>query len=163
MMRTLNVILIALMLAGAGVVYMLKYDSERAVGRITRLQHDIAERREQIASLKAEWSLLNQPRRIQDLIEKYRSYLSLEPLDPNQVGSIDEIPMRPVTKAATEAMDTKPGPHMLAIGKPGDLTGSLSRKPADSIVHKTTIRIELPPPPKAIDPKPNDPINALIR
>lgn len=163
MMRSFNVLMVGLMLGGAGYVYMLKYDSERAAGRIARLQHDIVEKREQIADLKAEWSLLNQPRRIQDLVEKYHNYLNLEPLDPSQVGQIDDIPMRPAPRTAAVTGDVQAGARMLAIGKPGDLTGSLAKKPVDLSAAKTPARILPQAMPRPIDPKPNDPINALIR
>jgi len=164
MLRTLNVVLVGLMLGGAGVVYMLKYDSERAAGRITRLQHDIVARRQEIATLKAEWSLLNQPRRIQELVEKYHSYLDLDALDPNQVASIDEIPFRVAPKPdGAGPDDKKPASRMLAIGKPADLTGAIAKKPVDPLAHKATDRLDGLAMPKTIDPKPNDPINALIR
>ena len=52
---------------------------------------------------------------------------------------------------------------MLAIGKPGDLTGSLPKKPSEGTTHKATDRIDTLAMPKTIDPNPNDPINALIR
>ena len=107
MLKTINVILVGLMLGGAGVVYLMKYDSERAAGRIAKLQHGIIEKRQEIATLKAEWSVLNQPRRIQELVEKYRSYLELDALDPNQVASIDEIPFRPAAKADPMPADAK--------------------------------------------------------
>ena len=161
MIRTINIVFVCLMLGGAGYVYLMKYDSERAAGRIAKLQHDIVEKRQEIASLRAEWSVLNQPRRIQDLAEKYRSYLDLEPLDPTQVGSIEEIPMRPNSNGSAGAPDAKPVGRMLAIGKPGDLTGSLAKKPSELLSHKATDRTDAMP--KPIDPKPNDPINALIR
>ncbi len=164
MLKTLNVFLVGLMLAVVGVVYLMKYDSERASGRIAKLQRDIVERRQEIASLKAEWSVLNQPHRIQDLIQKYHSYLDLDALDPNQVASIEDIPMRPSAKPDESTSGAaKPQSRMLAIGKPSDLTGSLAKKPADAPTHKASDRLDPPAMPKMIDPKPNDPINALIR
>jgi hypothetical protein len=164
MMKTVNVILVGLMLGGAGVVYLMKYDSERAAGRISQLQRDIADRRQEIATLRGEWSLLNQPRRIQELVEKYHSYLELDALDPSQVASIDEIPMRPDAKSDAVGPEVKkPASRMLAIGKPGDLTGALAKRAGEPPTRKATDRIDPLTQPKTIDPKPNDPINALIR
>ena len=164
MMRTVNIILVGLMLGGAGVVYLLKYDSERAAGRIAKLQHAIVEKRQGIAALRAEWSQLNQPKRIQELVEKYSSYLDLAALDPNQVASIDEIPFRS-TAATPDAVPVdpkKPANRLLAIGKPGDLTGSLPKK-ASEAAHKPLEHVDPLAMPKTVDPRPNDPINALIR
>ncbi len=164
MLRTLNVVLIGLMLLGAGVVYLMKYDSERAAGRIARLQRNIVEERQQIAGLKAEWSMLNQPRRLQELVEKYHSYLELDRLDPSQVASIDDVPFRVAAKTdATKPDPTKPAARMLAIGKVGDITGSLPKKSVDGPVKKTTDKIAPFTSPKALDLRPNDAINKLIR
>lgn len=167
MLRTLNVILVALMLTGAGAVYLMKYDNDRAAGRITTLQRSISETRQQIAGLRAEWSLLNQPRRIQELIEKYHDYVGLDPLDPTQVAAIEDIPMRPQKSPGTDAPDlTKPQSRMLAIGKAGEVTGSLPKKGNDAAASSRSKPGEKPPAvtmPKSFDPKPNDPINALIR
>ncbi len=168
MLRTLNVILVALMLAGAGAVYLMKYDNDRASGRITKLQRQIADTRLQISGLRAEWSLLNQPRRIQELVEKYHDYLGLDPLDPTQVANIEDIPMRPQKTPGADAPDpAKPQNRMLAVGKAGDVTGALPKKGSETARGKTSDKSGEKPPavtmPKSFDPKPNDPINALIR
>ena len=162
MLKTLNVILVGLMLGGAGVVYLLKYDSERAASRIGKLQRQIASERQEIAGLRAEWSLLNQPRRIQELVTKYKSYLELEALDPGQVATIDDIPFRSSTPV-NSADPIKTQGHMLALGKAGDLTGSLPKKPVDKPVKKASDKLEMPAVPKTVEPRANDPINAIIR
>jgi hypothetical protein len=141
----------------------MKYDNDRAAGRIVKLQHAIVEKRQEIAALRAEWSLLNQPRRIQELVEKYRSYLDLDALDPNQVASIDDIPFRGPPQGDAAPVDPKkPANRMLAIGRPGELTGSLAKKSSEA-THKPPGKVDTLATPKAIDPQPNDPINALIR
>eukprot|EP01037_Dinobryon_pediforme_P020014 gene20014-20541_t len=103
------------MLGGAGVVYIMKYDSERAVARIGKLQRQIADERQQISALKVEWSQLNQPKRLQELVEKYHNYLELDRLDPNQVATIEEIPLR-AALADPGGADAGKGPsRLLAI------------------------------------------------
>ena len=97
MMRTLNLLLIALMLIGAAVVYDFKYEAERATAKVAKIARRIDAERDAIATLKAEWSLLNQPRRLQDLAERYHSYLELDPLAPTQIGTIDDIPFKQAT------------------------------------------------------------------
>ncbi|MDR3496788.1 MAG: hypothetical protein P4L82_19505 [Ancalomicrobiaceae bacterium] len=164
MLKTFNVVLIGLMLLGAGVVYLMKYDSERAAGRIAKLQHKISDTREAIAGLKAEWSLLNQPKRLQDLVEKYHNYLELDRLEPGQVASIDEIPMRPAaSKPDDGTVDPAKPSRMLAIGKAGDLTGSIPKKGANEQVKKATDKLDALVAAKGVEPRPNDPINALAR
>lgn len=143
MMRTINILLIAGMLAGAGVVYHLKYEAERATTRVAQLNRKIEHEREAIANLRAEWSIYNQPHRLQKLTEHYHTYLELEPLDPNQVGTIDEIPFRarPPVEGATSR---------IAGVKPIGVTGTVKK-------------IQKPAEPKTYDPKPNDPLAKIIR
>ena len=106
MLRTINILLVIAMLVGAGVVYDLKYEAERATSKVAKITRKIEAERDAIATLKAEWSLLNQPRRLQDLAERYHSYLELDPLDPTQIGTIDDIPFKP----AVSAGDDRPTP-----------------------------------------------------
>jgi hypothetical protein len=108
MLRTINILLVILMLVGAAVVYDLKYEAERATAKVSKISRKIDEERNAIATLKAEWSLLNQPRRLQDLAERYHSYLELDPLDPTQIGTLDDIPFK--SGAASGAPVSTPAP-----------------------------------------------------
>ena len=100
MLRMINFLLIGLMLIGAGIVYDLKYEAERATAKVAKINRKIDAERDAIATLKAEWSLLNQPKRLQELAERHKSYLELDPLDPTQIGTIDDIPFKPAVPAA---------------------------------------------------------------
>ncbi len=100
MLRTINFLLIGLMLIGAGIVYDLKYEAERATAKVAKINRKIEAERDAITTLKAEWSLLNQPKRLQELATRYRSYLELDPLDPTQIGTIDDIPFKPAVPTA---------------------------------------------------------------
>ncbi len=108
MLRMLNFLLIGLMLIGAGVVYDLKYEAERATSKVSKITRKIDTERDAIATLKAEWSLLNQPKRLQDLTQRYRSYLELDPLDPTQIGTLDDIPFKPAVPTGDVAQPTAP-------------------------------------------------------
>jgi hypothetical protein len=59
------------------------------------LQRDIEQETETLSLLKAEWSLLIQPARVQELVEKHADILKLTPLDPKQITRIENLPMRP--------------------------------------------------------------------
>ena len=98
MLRTINILLVVMMLVGAAVVYDFKYEAERATTRVGGITRKIDAERDAIAILKAEWSLLNQPKRLQDLTERYHSYLELDPLDPTQIGTLDDIPFKPAVR-----------------------------------------------------------------
>jgi hypothetical protein len=118
MLRTINILLVILMLAGAGIVYDLKYEAERATAKVARIDRKIGAERDAIATLKAEWSLLNQPRRLQDLTERYHSYLELDPLDPTQIGTLDDIPFKAATAGDAPAPMTPPPKGSVKLAQP---------------------------------------------
>ncbi len=95
MTRYLNLALICTMILVVAAVYQIKYDAETAAETVRGLKAEVDKEREAIALLKAEWSLLNQPARLQALVERHPDYLELVPLDPIQIGELSEIPMRP--------------------------------------------------------------------
>jgi hypothetical protein len=94
--RYLNLLLVGAMIAGAVVTYVFKYRAENAAAHIAGLHEQIERERQTLSVLKAEWSLLDQPGRIQTLVERYHDYLELEPFSLDQVATLDEIPERPV-------------------------------------------------------------------
>jgi hypothetical protein len=115
--RIVNVVLVLAMIAGAVITYNLKHETEKAAARVARLHTAIAREREAIALLKAEWSVLSQPGRLQQLIARYQDYFRLEPFSASQVATLDEIPLRavepgPAPGAATVADATHVAPAM---------------------------------------------------
>jgi hypothetical protein len=93
--RLFNLVLVAAMIVGAMLTYDMKHKAEIAADRVARLQAEVAKEKDKITLLKAEWSMLTQPARLQELVGKYADYFQLEPFSPDQVGTIDEIPLRP--------------------------------------------------------------------
>lgn len=104
MLRMLNFLLVGLMLVGAGVVYDFKYQAEKAATAVSKVNRKIDAERDAIAMLKAEWSLLNQPKRLQDLVQRHRTYLELDPLDPTQIATLDDIPFKPAVPAGDRSV-----------------------------------------------------------
>jgi hypothetical protein len=94
--RIVNLILLAAMIAAAAVTYDMKHKAELAAERVASLQHAIAKQKNEIVLLKAEWSLLTQPARLQETIQKYADHFQLQPFSPDQIATIDEIPLKPV-------------------------------------------------------------------
>lgn len=94
--RIFNLVLLVAMIIGAAVTYDMKHKAEMAADRVARLQADIAREKDKLALLRAEWSLLTQPARLQSVVEKYADYFKLQPFSPKQLASIDEIPLKPV-------------------------------------------------------------------
>lgn len=139
MIRMINFLLIALMLVGAGVVYDFKYEAEKATAKVAKINRKIDAERDAIATLKAEWSLLNQPKRLQELTEKHHAYLELDPLDPTQIATIDDIPFKPAVPPAGASTPDKPTPAGTTA------QAGLAPKPA------TKSSIKLAQPEKAVD------------
>ncbi len=94
--RIFNLVLLALMIVGAAVTYDMKHKAEMAADKVARLQADIAREKDKLALLRAEWSLLTQPSRLQTVVDKYADHFKLQPFSPKQVATIDEIPLRQV-------------------------------------------------------------------
>ena len=94
--RFFNFVLLAAMIVGAGVTYDMKHKAEVAADQVARLQAEIAKEKDALALLRAEWSLLTQPSRLQDVVEKYATHFQLQPFSPKQIATIDEIPLKPL-------------------------------------------------------------------
>jgi hypothetical protein len=94
--RILNLVLVGAMIIAAAITYDLKYNAESAANRVARLQTDVAREKAKIQALKAEWSMLDQPARLQALVEAHADYFKLAPFSPNQMATVGDIPMRPV-------------------------------------------------------------------
>ena len=94
MTRWLQLASVLAVTASAAFVFQVKYRSEAVAERVADLQRAVDEEQEAISLLKAEWSYLIQPSRVQDLIERYRGRLELEPVSPEQIGTFADLPMR---------------------------------------------------------------------
>ena len=91
-MRIIHVLVIAALVFAAAYVYRIKMDSTSRTERVLRLHADIREQRDAIAVLRAEWTRLDSPLRLQGLAERH---LPLKPLNANQYDSLKNLPERP--------------------------------------------------------------------
>ncbi|WP_434050879.1 MAG: hypothetical protein RDA78_16320 [Roseibium sp.] len=96
MVRTLNILFILAVVIGAATVYDMKLAATKSAAKVAELQRQIDEERNAIRNLKAEWSLLNKPDRLQGLVERYNTYLELDALDVKQIVVPEDLPARPV-------------------------------------------------------------------
>ncbi|MFN4011959.1 MAG: hypothetical protein ACK4K8_18565 [Pannonibacter sp.] len=94
--RYLNLVFVIAVVIGAATVFDMKMAAERSAERVAELKRKIEDEREAIRLLRAEWSLLNQPQRLQDLVERYSEFLQLQPLEPKQIVRLDMLPVKPV-------------------------------------------------------------------
>ena len=86
--------------AGAAVfVFQAKYQAEKVAEQAAELQRTLDQENETLSLLKAEWSLLIQPARVQELVTRHAELLKLQPLDPTQITKLERLPMRPTGPA----------------------------------------------------------------
>jgi len=86
MLRFFNICLSLALVVLAYVIYQVKYDTRSLDVDIASLSKDIEAERDSVAVLRAEWSLLNRPERLERLAEKY---LDLAPPKPQQMLALD--------------------------------------------------------------------------
>ena len=91
MLRFVNICLVLGLVALAYVIYQSKYEARALDERIIVLNKEIETERDALAVLRAEWSLLNRPERIERLAQKY---LKLAPAHPQQLVILDEVNAR---------------------------------------------------------------------
>jgi hypothetical protein len=95
MTKWLQLASVAAAAASAIFVFQVKYRAEKVAEHVADLQREIARENETLSLLEAEWSLLIQPARVQDLVERHAGELGLQPLSPEQIARIEALPMRP--------------------------------------------------------------------
>lgn len=99
MTRYINALLVFLMVLSAAAVYDMKYEAEIAAENINKKQAEIAQAREDISLLKAEWALLTRPARMRDLLDRHHDILNLTPMSSDHIGTLADIPAKPVVPA----------------------------------------------------------------
>ena len=90
--KLVQIFLVVTTIVVSVVVYSVKYDTGRDAVAVTKLKRQIAIEKSALGVLTAEWSLLNQPDRLQRLATKF---LDLQPLKQAQYASLNAILIRP--------------------------------------------------------------------
>jgi cell division protein FtsL len=118
-MRLLHLIVVAALVSAAASVYKLKFDSALQAERVAKLAADLRRERDAIASLRAEWSQLDNPGRIQGLAERH---LKLRQIDATQFDDFAHLSERAAVPAGG---DIDPIGAMIEQA-PHDVTGSIN-------------------------------------
>jgi hypothetical protein len=95
MIRWLQVVSVVAAACAAIFVFQIKYRAEAVAEHAGALQRELDAENETLSLLQAEWSLLIQPARVQELVERHQDLLRLQPLDPVQITKLEQLPMRP--------------------------------------------------------------------
>ena len=97
MIRLLNICVIVALVAAASYVYKIKFESTRKGEQVARLRLDIRREHDAIAELRAQWSKLDNPSRIQELAQRHLTALRM--IDSHQFDALDQLPDRPADPA----------------------------------------------------------------
>jgi hypothetical protein len=117
-MRIIHLLVIGALVFAAAYVYRIKMESTARTERVLRLHADVREQRDAIAALRAEWSRLDAPVRLQGLAERH---LTLKPIGANQYDQLKNLPERP----PSFARDPDPIGAMIQTIDPDLVTGSV--------------------------------------
>src|SRR3954463_1616480 len=101
-MRIIHLFVIGVLVFAASYVYRIKMESTSRTERVLRLNAEIREQRDAIATLRAEWARLEAPRRHQGLAERH---LGLKPINATQYDQLKNLPERPPNFAKPGAPD----------------------------------------------------------
>ncbi|RIX98803.1 hypothetical protein D3218_16615 [Aureimonas flava] len=100
MLKTLDVLLVAIVLVAATWTFGQKYHAEALEHQVMLLDRKITQEHETMQLLEADWSLLNQPFRLEALARNFDSVLELRPVEPQQIVDPNQLPAVPVPQEA---------------------------------------------------------------
>ena len=93
MLRLLHMVVLAGLFLAAADVYKIKYESTLQAEKVAKLRGEIRREQDVIANLRAEWSKLDSPDRIQDLAKRH---LTLKSAEVTSYDPFDKLPDRPI-------------------------------------------------------------------
>jgi len=94
-------------------LYHLKYEVIRLEDKMVGHQRAIIAKHEAVRVLRAEWSYLNRPQRLETLA---RRHLDLVPVAVRQIGALDDLPLRAAVATDGDSLSPlvpkpRPKPH----------------------------------------------------
>ena len=92
MFRILNIVAVVVLVGSAVYAYEIKYASLFQAEQLAKAKRDLGRETDRVAMLKAEWSQLDNPQRIETLADKY---LGGQTLQLNQIVTAGAVPEKP--------------------------------------------------------------------
>jgi hypothetical protein len=92
LLRLLHIVVVAVLVLAAADVYKIKFDSTLEAQQVAKLRGEIQRERDAIAALRAQWTKLDGPARIEALSHRH---LPLKPVEVYQLDKLDGLPARP--------------------------------------------------------------------
>ncbi len=90
--RLLHLSVIVALIMAAAYVYDIKFEATMQAEQLAKLRGEIRRERDAVAALRAEWSKLESPARIEELAQRH---LPLKPVEAHQFDSLAGLPERP--------------------------------------------------------------------
>lgn len=109
-------------------LYHLKHEVKALEDELFRLNRQVLAEQQAIHVLRAEWSYINQPQRLQSLVQRH---LDLQPTKPAQIGTLATLPARPAEAPASVAADSSPAAPTPAAPSLKVKTTSVTQAPAN--------------------------------
>jgi cell division protein FtsL len=122
MLRLLHMVVLAGLFLAAADVYKIKYESTLQAEKVAKLRGEIRREQDTIANLRAEWSKLDSPDRIQDLAKRH---LTLKSAEVTSYDPLDKLPDRPIPIVPPDLADPL-GALIETFADPEAVTGSVS-------------------------------------
>jgi cell division protein FtsL len=122
MLRLLHMVVLAALFLAAADVYKIKYESTLQAEKVAKLRGEIRREQDTIANLRAEWSKLDRPDRIQELAQRH---LTLKTADIVNYDPLDRLPERPIPIVPPGVADPL-GALIETFADPEAVTGSAS-------------------------------------
>jgi cell division protein FtsL len=122
MLRLLHMVVLAALFLAAADVYKIKYESTLQAEKVAKLRGEIRREQDTIANLRAEWSKLDRPDRIQELAQRH---LTLKAAEIVNYDPLDRLPERPIPIVPPGVADPL-GALIETFADPEAVTGSAS-------------------------------------
>lgn len=108
-MRPLTYLAVTLLVMGLAFwAYRENYRTQAAISQMSQIQREIAGLREDLGVLRAEWSYLNRPERLSELVDLNFERLQLVPVESGQFVDLDNIDYPKPPAPPESAEDTAP-------------------------------------------------------
>lgn len=105
MIRALNLGMLALTVMICFGLYRVTHAAQEREGELKRVEAQIREQERAIDVLKAEWTHLSQPAKVQAMAARY---LDLQPMKATQIAYLNDIPMRQPQAATMDDISAIP-------------------------------------------------------
>ena len=115
MIRPGTIIWLLLVIAVGYAMFQVKYEVMQQEETLARLSKEIADSREQIRVIDAEWSYLTRPDRMKRLAARY---LTLAPIAAAQIAELSTVPERPDAPPALAAKRNPVSPARPMTARP---------------------------------------------